>query len=245
MEMKSAFTGEIIGPSGAGKSTLSDLLNRMNSRIVAGITIWGLPRWILAKSSFISFPAFARMVIEDGTINVENGKQIIRLHAFYDYFRHTVFPDKGEENGKTAGSGSAFFLDEGVVFALSKMSTQRELYRESMKQWEENILDRWSQMLDTIVWLDAPNERLIERIRSRSKNHRMKYKSDQEIDEFLSRYRDAYFNTVARLEERAKLRILRFDTEERSLESIAEELTGLVEAGGKANETELAKKAKG
>lgn len=224
MQMKSVFTGEIIGPSGAGKSTLSNLLNTMNSSIVAGITIWGLPRWILAKSSFVSFPAFVRMVIEDGTFNLENGKQIIRLHAFYDYIRLSVLRKKTIENRVSIESDNVLFLDEGAVFALSKIRADRQHYRRSMEQWEKNVLDRWSQMLDTIVWLDAPNSILIERIRTRRKNSRMKYKSDDEINEFLKRYRDAYLRTVTRLQARGDLRILKFDTHERSLESIADEL---------------------
>ncbi len=224
MQIESGFTGEIIGPSGAGKSTLSNLLNSMNSPITAGITIWGLPRWILAKSSFLSFPAFVRMVIEDGTFNIENGKQIIRLRAFYDYFRFSVLRNKNHINGGSTEIKNSVFLDEGVVFALSKISTDRQNYQRSIKQWEKNVLDRWAQMLDTIIWLDAPNPLLIERIRSRSKNHRMKYKSDEEISDFLTRYREAYQRTVSRLQARGDLRILKFDTQERSPESIANEL---------------------
>jgi len=229
MQIQPVFTGEIIGPSGAGKSTLSNLLNSMNAPIVAGITIWGLPRWILAKSSFVSFPAFVGMVIEDGAFNIENGKQIIRLHAFYDYFRLSILRKRTIENGVSMKPKNAFFLDEGVVFALTKINTEHQNLQRSLKQWEKNVLNRWSKMLDTIVWLDAPNSILIERIRSRSKSHRMKYESDDKINEFLTRYRAAYLRTVTRLQARGNLRVLKFDTQERSPESIADELIGFLD----------------
>ncbi|NNE97698.1 MAG: AAA family ATPase [Pyrinomonadaceae bacterium] len=228
MRMKSALTGEIIGPSGAGKSTLSKLLNARDSSIAAGITIWGLPRWILAKSSLISFPRFVQMFIKDGSINLENSKQVIRLHAFYNYFMKSVLRNNTIKGGSTTDPDSAIFLDEGVVFALSKIRADRQLYGRSMQRWEKNVLDRWSKMLGTIVWLDAPNAVLIDRVRTRAKNHRMKFKSDGEINEFLTRYRDSYIRTVGRLQERGNLRVLKFDTNERSLESIADELIDFV-----------------
>ena len=120
MQTQSICTGEIIGPSGAGKSTLSDLLNSVNKPIAAGITILGTTEMDFWPKVLL-FPSlvFLRMVIEDGTFNIENGKQIVRLHAFYEYFRFSVLRKKTIENGMPIGSECALFLDEGVVFSLS------------------------------------------------------------------------------------------------------------------------------
>jgi deoxyadenosine/deoxycytidine kinase len=230
MSRETIFTGEIIGTSGAGKSTLSGMLNSLDVPIEAGITIWGLPKWLLAKGSIVSFPAFLRTVVEDRAINIENGKQIVRLNAFYDYFRFDVLRNQIAVKKSISDPNCAVFLDEGVVFALSKMSTLRQDYKRSMKRWEENILDRWSRMLDAIIWLDAPNSILTERIRSRSKEHRMKHKSDHEVNQFLDRYRAAYLRTVDRLQKRGEIEVLKFDTGTRSLDSIADELASFVRA---------------
>ncbi len=207
---------EIIGPSGAGKSTLSGLLKVRNPTIKTGLTIWGLPRFLLVKSILISLPKLARLRIEDKDFNSEQGKQIVRLQAFYEFI-------KGQDN--TAGS---YFFDEGAVFAISKLHADQQKFSLLMEQWEEEILDRWAQMFNTIVWLDASDEVLIERIRRRSKSHRMKAKSDSEVIEFLKRYREAYENVVRKLSERDRINILKFDTENRDIEDIADEISSII-----------------
>jgi hypothetical protein len=60
-------------------------------------------------------------------------------------------------------------------------------------------LEWWSRRLDAVVWVDAPDVTLAERIRSRAKSHRAKHASDGVMSEFLSCYRAAFAAVVARL----------------------------------------------
>lgn len=225
---------EIIGASGAGKSTLSDLLNKQSPQIRAGITVWGLPRTLLMQIAISSFPTIARMVSEDGKFSVNDSKQIVRLRAFY---RHLIYKKNFLKQTKKSSSGKnvdAMLLDEGVIFSLSKLRADHRSYKGFMQNWEEETLDCWSDVLNMVIWLDAPNEVLIERVRTREKKHRMKFRSDQTINDFLTRYRKAYANIVKRLQAKGNLQVIRFNTEKQTLETIAAQIEEIIKKNKEA-----------
>ena len=62
-------------------------------------------------------------------------------------------------------------------------------------RWRRRTLARWVDVLDSVILLDAGNEELAERIRSRAKVHRMMNGSDRAIQRFANDYRKA-FDTV-------------------------------------------------
>jgi hypothetical protein len=210
MNERSIALAEIIGPSGAGKSALSALLNRPGSGIRAGVTIWKLSRPLLAGSLLLSLPALVRLRLGDPELSYEEAKQIVRLRAFGRY----LGASRGERD-------AALLFDEGAVFALSQLRSGRLRYSARLAGWEEKVLASWAASLDAVIWLDAPDEVLIARVRSRAKAHRMKERPDAEIVEFLARYRSAYEMVVERLRRGGRLRVLRFDTAADSLEEIA------------------------
>ena len=123
---------------------------------------------------------------------------------------------------------NALFLDEGVVFAISKLraDNQGRSFRPSRKMisWERETIRRWAAILDTIVWLDGPDELLTERIRTRDKEHRMKAKSDAEISEFLSRYRCSYRSVITELGTESTINVMEFQTDNISPDRIACEI---------------------
>lgn len=228
MENGSILMAEIIGPAGAGKSTLSALLNKSNLQIEAGITIWGLPRSLLAKSTFISVPTVARILLEEKELNISNSKQIIRLRAFYQHLIMEKQLSKEARSKSVNRMIDAVFLDEGIVFALSKLRADWKEYKGYMQNWEKETLNQWSKVLNTIIWLDAPNDILIERIRIREKSHRMKFQPADEIHNFLDEYRSAYTNIVKRFQSLNDVTVIKFDTAENSLETIAAEIDKIV-----------------
>jgi hypothetical protein len=64
-----------------------------------------------------------------------------------------------------------------------------------------------------IVWLDAADSYLLERIRTRDKGHVVKNEAAPIVFEFLARYRKAYDYTLSMLETKTSgPRVLRFDT---------------------------------
>ena len=128
-----------------------------------------------------------------------------------------------------ANSGQLVLLDEGPVYALAKL----EAYSQAAKDagafgalWRE-ALARWRTTLDVIVWLDAPDELLVHRIRTRAKAHRVKTVAALEAACFLSRYRAAYGTVVTRLCISGGPRLLKFDT---SIGTAAEQAVRLTAA---------------
>jgi shikimate kinase len=199
---------EIVGPSGAGKSTLSAAINSVDCEIEAGLTVWGLPLISLAWSTLLSAPDLLGLIWERKQFRQDELKQVIRIGAFY-----RILMRKGVEAGS---DHKAFLLDEGVVFALAKLRADidSEFRSKRMRRWEEKALDRWSSILSTIIWMDAPDEVLIWRINNRAKQHRMKNSAEDSMREFLARYRAAYVEVIDKLKSRGKIQVIQFRTDE-------------------------------
>ena len=220
IEMKyRPLVAEIVGPSGAGKSTVSAFLNSNGASARAGITIWGLPTASLVTSGLISLPDLARLSFERRSVRRDELKQAIRLTAFRRLLGRYIDGNKDRHY-------SALFMDEGVVFALAKLRADIgiEFASERLKRWEQKMLDRWSKMLDVVIWLDAPDAVLTQRIRSREKLHRMKDEPDHRVNDFLKNYRAAYESVVSELIRRGNVRVLRLNTENFDPAGISEEI---------------------
>jgi hypothetical protein len=148
-------------------------------------------------------------------------KQVVRLNAFYLYLKKQL------ESSATSRV-AALFLDEGVVFAISKLraDSRGPSARPSrrMVAWERKTIQRWAEILSTIVWLDGADELLTERIRTREKEHRMKDKSDAEITKFLGQYRSAYRGVISEIGSQSKIKVMKFRTDSVSPDRIASEI---------------------
>src|SRR5438045_999375 len=133
---------EIAGPSGAGKSTVSALLNEADQNVVAGLTVWKLPRLSLAASGVRSIPDITRLIMERRRIDEHELKQVIRMHAFGRQLRPQA----------RSGGQAAVFFDEGVVFALAKLRADISVKNMSraMRRWEAKMVQEWGRILDLV-----------------------------------------------------------------------------------------------
>ncbi|MEP7214046.1 MAG: hypothetical protein ABI791_13280 [Acidobacteriota bacterium] len=219
------FIAEIVGPAGAGKSTLSSRLNGHEGRIRAGISVWGLPLATILIGSLLSIPTIFSLSLHRKRVRVSDLKQVVRLNALH---RHVK---RKREVGEDADF-DALFMDEGVVFALSKLradnAVEHKVVSNSMIEWERKMIDRWSETLDAIVWLDGPDDLLAERIRTRDKQHRMKDKSEEEIIDFLGIYRTAYQDVISDLRASGRIDMMQFRTDDDSPDRMATEIFRLI-----------------
>ena len=76
-------------------------------------------------------------------------------------------------------------------------------------------------MLDLVVWLDAPNDLLVNRIRDRKQSHECKNSSDREACDYLDTYRNSYREMISKFLSRGRPQVLRFDTSQQSSDEIA------------------------
>lgn len=234
---KRPFVVEILGPAGAGKTAVSAVLNSRGAGIKAGITVWGLPLYSLMLSGFTSLPDLIRLGFDRWRVNTEELKQVVRLTALHRLLMQDV-------NGDPVRWYTALFLDEGIIFELAKPRADIGigLTNGGLKRWEQNMLDRWSGTLDAVIWLDAPDTVLVERIRTRAKHHRMKNEPDHEIFDFLKRYRAAFEFVISELMRRGNIQVARIRTEDLDAETLADEIleiTDTVNMPNKAGHTTL------
>jgi shikimate kinase len=207
---------ELVGPAGAGKSTLAQHL-RSSHATPRYLTVWGLPRLDLLASAFTLVPSLVGALMRGHRPAFRELAQMIRIDAL----RRVV-------NRETRREG-VLLLDEGPVFALSWL--EMRFHRNgngTANGWHKRIIDAWAAVLDTIVYLDAPDAVLAERIRTRAKSHQVKDGSDREISTFVGQFRRAFDSVIADLSAVGHIRVTTLSTESHSLEQSADRLLAVL-----------------
>src|SRR5262249_8826408 len=124
-----------------------------------------------------------------------------------------------ERSARTAGDGSILVLDQGPLYLLSKP----DLLDQHLAPWREEMLEKFSSLLDAVVWLDAPDDVLVERIAGRSQRHRLKGAPLATALGSLATARTVLEEALSRVGESDESpAILRFDTSRVSAGAIAE-----------------------
>lgn len=210
---------EIVGPAGAGKTTLCHALNCCSKSIRLG----NFPD--VRKLSAAPFFIGNGLKISPSLLNLHqhNGRKLLRrefawLSILYGW---PVVLKKELENHQV------IILDQGPIYLLTELKEfgPEYLREEKAGKFWLDLYSRWAGMLDMIVWLDAADVILLDRIRSRNKEHVVKNESVQATFEFLASFRKAYERTISNFESnQSNLKILRFDTSHRSPEGIANQL---------------------
>jgi deoxyadenosine/deoxycytidine kinase len=227
--MKQRLVAEIVGPAGAGKSSLTKVLRERDRSLRTGLSVWGLPPTLLCLNAVLSLPRFVGLYRSRGRIRRDEVKLIVRLSAL-----HQLLGRESSKNYRT------LLLDEGTIFALVKLLAFGDNTKGNgsgggrsnhLDAWTQSLLNRWARRLDAVIWLDAPDEVLAERIRSRGKAHRVKDKTDAEIFSFLARYRESYERVISELNARHGLKVIRFSTEHQSLEEMADLILASMQEG--------------
>lgn len=210
---------EVVGPAGAGKTTLCKILSSYN----VSICLSNFPD--IRKISSAPFFIWNGLQVSPALLNLSrhnirnlNRREFAWLAILYGW---SGILQKEMKINKT------ILLDQGPVYLLTEVSTfGPEFLREKKaeKLWQD-LYARWADSLNMIIWLDAADTELINRIRSREKEHIVKNEPDETIFAFLARYRNAYTRTIRKLNENhCSPKILRFDTSQTSPQEIANQL---------------------
>ena len=121
---------------------------------------------------------------------------------------------------------TTILLDHGPVFKLAKLLAfgPERLRSGGFSKWWNEMFEQWASTLDVIIWLDASDRDLMERINTRTQRHAVKGQSEREASVFLARYRTSYEQILKRLTASGRPTLLHFDTSQASLEQTADEL---------------------
>jgi shikimate kinase len=234
VRQKTPWLVEIVGLAGAGKTSLCKTLNRYSEYISLG-----------------HFPDVHKIV--DAPFFVYYGLQVVpSLLCLYqgrsswltrrEFAWLTIlkgWPHRLEWSQRDGDK--VIVLDQGPIYLLAETS---ELGPECLKspkadRFWKNIYFRWAGVLDMVIWLDADNACLLERIQTRPKGHMVKNESASTVFQFLEGYRIAYEHIFCMLKANEEgPRVVHFDTGRAQPEEIANRL--LTEFGWKNSRHETA-----
>jgi cytidylate kinase len=208
-------TVEVAGPAGSGKSTLARTLARLEPNITL---IPLLHRWemapLYARRVIPLLPTYLRRYRGTPWFTKQEGRAI----ALLDGWCRRV-------DGWADPEGNVGVFSQGPIFRLAVLGKLGPPIARSPAV--DRLLDEWMRewrdRLDIVVWLDAPGHVLLDRIRSRPKDHAVKNWADAPALERIGRYRDALDETVEEIVERPIVR-LEFDSSRLSPEELAEEV---------------------
>ncbi len=214
------FVVELLGPAGAGKSTLLRCLAGRDRSIRVDLGVWTLPRPLLFLGAVQRLTTILGLFRAARSFVWEEGKFVIKLRALYHQLQLLRF----------TGCRAVVF-DEGPVFALSWLcaDAHHAATNGGLASWWPKAVTRWARAVDMVVFLDAPNPVLAQRIRARSHSHPVKDKSDAEIAEYLERHRVAYARVLSDLQGQDGLTVLSFHTDQQATAQIADRLLAVFE----------------
>lgn len=212
---------EITGVAGSGKSTLT----RRLSQSIEGAAVGG---FIHARKP-AHLASVARAMPRLNRMLAANVVRTPRLS--WPDVKLLVYVTEWDRILRRASDGRAVtLLDQGPVYALVRLRAQgRGVTRTgSFSRWWDGALDRWAGELDTVVYLDAPDEVLFDRINRRDQPHRTKGGSYAAGIEFIKLYRRLFEEVLSRLDAHGGPRIVRVDTGSTSQDAVAAELDGVL-----------------
>jgi len=186
-----AVVVELVGPAGAGKTTLAQGVSNRDGSVRAGLSLWGLPRQQLLESAVALLPTIVGSLFRSAPKRLTWAEiaQMIRLGALRRVVR------------RESTKHRVILLDEGPIFALSWMDVffARNGDRAAPPGWRRRMVTDWASLLDVVVFIDASDSTLAQRIRTREKPHMVKDRSDEEIYGFSAGFRKAFDRVVAEM----------------------------------------------
>ncbi|MCA9248192.1 MAG: AAA family ATPase [Planctomycetales bacterium] len=208
---------ELVGPAGAGKSTLArSLCESTPVETTLGIEFSraaALRGW--AKTMLSLYSTQLRQCRGSRWLNRDEQRFIFLLGGWRQHLEDTR--NSNEHSRLT-------IIDHGPVFRLTylRIYGPRVTQTRRFQKWSESMLSAWSALLDTIIYLDAPDDVLAARVCRRTSDCKgLKSHSLSEARDCILRFRQGYAETLDALARHGGPRVVRLDSSRCSPESIA------------------------
>lgn len=217
-KQKTPLIVEIVGLAGAGKTTLSRLMSQQKGRILIG------PELELRKINHIPIfaaqaPSLLPVLFQSCPTSRWFTWDEIKAMAYLNGWPRVLDQQATNQN-------VTILLDHGPIFKLATLNAfgPERLKKQSAEKWWKNMFEQWANTLDMIVWLDAPDTILRDRINKRVQKHIVKGKTQQETERFLATYRKSYEQILAALKSYSGPTFHQFDTSSNPIENVVDEI---------------------
>ena len=179
-----ALMVELVGAAGTGKTSLAAALAAGGH----GLRTAPKPsRRRYASRALSMLPALTDMHRPFRRVLFMEAKRALYLAALRDVV-----------NDGRHGPDRALVFDEGPVYMLARILVfgGANVYTRGFRRWWRITTTQWAQLIDVVVHLDAPDDVLIERIRTRRQPHPVKDLPVEDVARFLGSYRRAYDRVI-------------------------------------------------
>jgi deoxyadenosine/deoxycytidine kinase len=214
---------EVAGVAGAGKSTLTHFLCQGEAECSRADFIHARTPEHLAYVAH-SLPQL---------VPILTGALRLRSHLSWAEFKLLVYVTEWHRflNRKPEYDHGCTLLDQGPIYALVRLKAESKgASVPAFERWWNQKIELWADQLSAIIWLDASDEVIWDRINERGQRHRTKGEPLDVGRRFLTMYRQLFEEVLARISILGGPEVLRFDTSEMGAEQIAAQLGPILAA---------------
>jgi len=212
---------ELVGLAGAGKTTVLHAIRQRDE----SVRLWRRFERLQSlrvgiRHSLALAPTSLELLLKSPRSCWPCTKHLLRLRTF-----HTMLARA------TTAVHRAIILDEGPIYSMCRLKLFQKAHLKTArlpKGWRAT-LGQWPGHLDVVVWLDAPDPVLAERIRNRAKRHVVKRSTDRELFGFLERWRRTYGELLTQLPAADPVTVIEIDTTRESADQAADTVLSVVE----------------
>lgn len=200
------YVVEIVGACGSGKSTLTRALTDRDPahQLEEFLQFKKLEH---LKLSLRSLPGLAKLLV--GALRARRLPDLTELKLVI----YLMVWHRRVRRRPTSGT-RLLIIDQGPVYALATLRRTSPPVpgTEPDGRWWKSMVAHWASSLDAVVWLDAPDDVLWERVQSRSETHEIKGQPKESGIDYIRAYRASFESTLDEFEDLGGPAILRFDT---------------------------------